>query len=142
MSVTLPEAAVRFIVEEAPLGHVVTMDEDGTPFVTVAWFDASSEGLVFATLFDQHKLRNLRRDPRITVSFESCTANEAGMLHYVVVDGEADVREGGAPELLAALAARYVGPDVEFPPMDDPPAGYVTHVTPTRIRGIGPWVDD
>lgn len=141
MSVILPDSAVEFIVRDAPLGHVVTLDEDGTPHVTVAWFDASPEGLRFATLFDQRKLRNLRRDPRIVVSFESCDQNESGMLHYVVVDGEARISEGGAPELLAELATRYVGPDAEFPPMDDPPAGYVTTVTPTRIRGIGPWED-
>lgn len=142
MSVQLPQPAVDFIVERAPLGHVVTLDEDGSPHVTVAWFDASADELVFATLFDQRKLVNLRRDPRITVSFEGSETNEVGMLNYVVVDGEAEVREGGAPELLAELATRYVGADADFPPMDDPPAGYLTHITPTRIRGIGPWVED
>ena len=142
MDVQLPEAAVDFIVEQAPLGHVVTLDVDGTPHVTVAWFDASPDGLVFATLFDQRKLRNLRRDPRICVSFESPATNDVGMLHYVVVDGLAEVREGGAPELLAELATRYIGPDADFPPMSDPPDGYLTHVRPTRVRGIGPWSDD
>ena len=142
MNVVLPQEAVEFIVEEAPLGHIVTLDEDGSPHVTVAWFDASEQELVFATLFDQRKLRNLRRDPRITVSFESGTPNEAGMLHYVVIDGDATISEGGAPELLADLAERYVGPDADFPPMEDPPDGYVIRITPTRVRGIGPWVDD
>ena len=139
MSVTLPAAAVEFITEQAPLGHVVTPDPDGSPHVTVAWFDATPDGLVFGTLFDQRKLANLRRDPRIAVSFESGEHNEVGMVHYVVIDGEATVSEGGAPELLAELATRYVGPDVTFPAMPDPPAGYLTHVTPTRVRGIGPW---
>lgn len=142
MGVELPQPAVDFIVERAPLGHVVTLDEDGSPHVTVAWFDAAADGLVFATLFDQRKLVNLRRDPRISVSFEGSETNEVGMLNYVVIDGEAEVREGGAPELLAELATRYVGPDADFPPMPDPPAGYLTHITPQRVRGIGPWVDD
>ncbi len=141
MSVELPQAAVDFIVGEAPLGHVVTIDEDGSPHVTVAWFDADVDGLVFGTLFDQRKLRNLRRDPRVTVSFEAADSTDVGMLHHVVVDGRAEVTEGGAPELLAALAKRYVGPDADFPPMPDPPAGYVTRITPTRVRGIGPWAD-
>ncbi len=142
MSVELPPAAIDFITQEAPLGHVVTIDEDGSPHVTVAWFDADEEGLRFGTLFDQRKLRNLRRDPRVTVSFEAADSNEVGMLHYVVVDGRAEISEGGAPELLGALAKRYVGPDAEFPPMPDPPAGYTTTIRPTRIRGIGPWADD
>lgn len=142
MSVTLPAAAVQFITEEAPLGHVVTIDEDGSPHVSVAWFDATPDGLVFATLFDQRKLRNLRRDPRISVSFEARTVNEVGMLNYVVVDGEASVEEGGAPDLLRRLADRYIGADHDFPPMDDPPQGYCTRIAPARVRGIGPWADD
>lgn len=142
MGVELPQAAVDFIVEQAPLGHIVTLDEDGSAHVTVAWFDADADGLVFATLFDQRKLQNLRRDPRVVVSFEAADANEVGMLHYMVIDGRAEVSEGGAPELLAELAARYVGSGADFPPMDDPPPGYLTRITPTRVRGIGPWADD
>jgi hypothetical protein len=28
---------------------------------------------------------------------------------------------------------------VKFPPMEDPPPGYVLHITPTRVGGVGPW---
>lgn len=136
----LGEEVVRFITQDAPLGHVVTIGPDGAPDVSVAWFDVTDAGrLVFATLFDQRKLGNLRRDPRVTVSFEATSTNAVGMRHYLVVDGTAEVREGGAPELLAALAKRYVDPDAQFPPMPDPPPGFITHVTPVRLRGIGRW---
>lgn len=141
MAVTLPAAAVEFILEQAPLGHLVTIDEDGSPHVTVAWFDAYPDELVFATLFDQRKLQNVRRDPRVSVSFEATAANEVGMKQYVVIDGTADIDEGGAPGLLRELAQRYIGPGADFPPMDDPPPGYITRITPTRIRGLGPWND-
>ena len=47
--------------------------------------------------------------------------------------------EGGAPELLQQLAHVYLGPDVVFPAMPNPPPGYVTRVSVERIRGIGPW---
>ncbi len=33
----------------------------------------------------------------------------------------------------------YLGPDVRFPPMDDPPPGYITHIRVDRISGVGPW---
>ena len=140
--VALPPAAVSFVVDDAPVGHLVTLDEDGSPDVTVAWFDVDDDGrLAFATLFDQRKLRNLRRDPRTVVSFEAATTNAVGMRHYLVVEGEAVVEEGGAPALLHTLARRYVGPGTQFPPMDDPPAGFVTRITPTAVRGVGPWSD-
>jgi len=44
-----------------------------------------------------------------------------------------------AAALLQRLAHVYLGPDVRFPPMDDPPAGYVMRTTPTRVGGVGPW---
>jgi hypothetical protein len=49
--------------------------------------------------------------------------NAIGPANYLVVHGRAPVTEGGAPELLQQLARRYLGPDVKFPPMPDPPPG-------------------
>jgi hypothetical protein len=62
-----------------------------------------------------------------------------GLDEYIVVHGRARITEGGAPELLQQLARTYLGPDVKFPPMDDPPPGYITHITVERIGGVGPW---
>ena len=61
------------------------------------------------------------------------------MGNYLVVEGTASLTEGGAPELLSKLAQRYVGPGTKFPPMDDPPPGFVIHIAPTKVRGMGPW---
>ena len=58
-----------------------------------------------------------------------------------MVRGHARIQEGGAPELLQRLAHVYLGPDVKFPPMDDPPPGYVIRTTPERIGGVGPWAE-
>lgn len=35
--------------------------------------------------------------------------------------------------------ARDLGPDVRFPPMDDPPPGYVMRTTVARVGGNGEW---
>jgi hypothetical protein len=56
-----------------------------------------------------------------------------------VLYGRARVTEGGAPELLQRLARTYLGPDVKFPPMPNPPPGFVTRISIERIGGIGPW---
>ncbi|MGO9958563.1 MAG: hypothetical protein ACLP50_21790 [Solirubrobacteraceae bacterium] len=58
---------------------------------------------------------------------------------YVVVHGRARITEGGAPALLARLAQVYLGAGVKFPPMDDPPPGYITHIAVQRTGGVGPW---
>jgi hypothetical protein len=44
-----------------------------------------------------------------------------------------------APELLQRLAGTYIGPGVCFPPMAEPPPGYVLRIVPERFGGVGPW---
>lgn len=134
----LPRSVTEFL-ETAPYGHVVTLDPDGAPHVTLAWFGVEDDRLVFATLFEQRKLANLRRDPRVTVSFEAAGTNEHGLRPYLVVEGTAEVTPGGAPELLGRLARTYLGPDVDFPPMPDPPPGWVTRIAVEEVSGVGPW---
>jgi PPOX class probable F420-dependent enzyme len=136
--IPLPETA-RELLESDAVAHVVTIDEDGGPQVTAAWVGIEGDEIVLATLPDQRKLRNLRRDPRIALSVPSTTTNEWGLLEYLAVYGTAQVTEGGAAELLQRLAYTYIGADVVFPNMPDPPPGFVTRITPQRIGGVGPW---
>jgi PPOX class probable F420-dependent enzyme len=138
MALELP-AAARELLEGDAVAQVVTLDERGGPQVTAAWVGLDGNEIVFATLPDQRKLRNLRRDPRIALSVPSGRTNAWGLLEYLVVYGTARVTEGGAPELLQQLAHTYLGPDVVFPNMPDPPPGFVTRVTPERLGGVGPW---
>jgi PPOX class probable F420-dependent enzyme len=131
--------AARQLLESDAVAHVVTINEDGWPQVTAAWVGLEGDEIVLATMPDQRKLKNLRRDPRIAVSVPSSTRNDWGLLEYLVVYGKARVMEGGAPELLQRLAHTYLGPDVVFPNMPAPPQGFVTRITPERLGGVGPW---
>lgn len=136
----LPDSA-RSVVTSGSVAHMVTLSADGSPQVTVAWAGLDGDDIVIATLFDQVKLKNLRRDPRVVLSFETDRANPVGLLEYLVVYGTARITEGGAAEVLQDLARTYIGPDAKFPPMDDPPAGYVTRITVDRVGGVGPWAE-
>jgi PPOX class probable F420-dependent enzyme len=138
MGIPVPEAA-RALLESDAVAHVVTIDPDGRPQVTAAWVGLDGDEIVLATLPDQRKLRNLRRDPRIAISIPSTTRNTWGLLEYLVVYGTARVTEGGAADMLQRLAHTYLGPDVVFPNMPDPPPGFVTRITPERIGGVGLW---
>ena len=135
---TVPDEVRRVLGSDA-LAHVATIDSDGRPHVTLAWVGLEDDEVVFATLGDQRKLRNVRRDPRVTISIATDQTNEMGLREYLVIYGSGRVTEGGAPELLQRLAHTYLGADVRFPPMPDPPPGYVTRVTIERLAGIGPW---
>lgn len=136
----LPDSTSELLASDA-VAHVVTLNEDGSPHVSAAWVKAEAGEVLLATLFDQRKLQNLRHDPRIAISISGTEVHPPGLKEYLVIYGTARVTEGGAPELLSELARTYLGPDVRFPPMDDPPPGFVTRVTVDRVGGVGPWVD-
>ena len=134
----LPKS-VRAFIESGPLAHVVTLGRDGAPQISMAWVGLEGDELVIGTLFDQAKLRNLRADSRIALSFQAPGQNDFGLDHYLVLHGRARVTEGGAAALLGRLARTYLGPDVIFPAMPNPPPGFVIRVTVERLIGIGEW---
>ncbi len=134
----IPEA-VRTLIESPRLAHLVTLNPDGSPQVTCVWVGVEGDEIVAGHLNDQQKLRNIRRDPRVALSIETDRTNEIGLTEYLVVHGHARITEGEAADLLQRLAYSYLGPGVHFPPMPDPPAGFVTHITPERYGGVGPW---
>lgn len=129
------------MIDGPNLAHVVTLDPDGAPQVSCVWVKTDGDEVVFASLGPWRKLRNLGRDPRIALSIESPNVNEIGMREYLVLQGTARVEPGGAPELLQELARTHLGPDVRFPPVDDPPPGSVVRITVERISGVGPWIE-
>jgi PPOX class probable F420-dependent enzyme len=130
---------IRDFLATGPLAHVVTLGSDGDPHVSVAWVGVEDEEIVIGTLGDQPKLRNLRTDPRVALSFQAPGRNAYGLDHYLVLRGDARVTEGGAPELLQRLAHTYLGPEVVFPGMPNPPPGYVIRITVDKVSGNGPW---
>jgi len=106
----------------------------------VVWVGLDGDEIVSGHLFaTQQKFRNIRRDPRVSLSIEGTEIQPPGLLQYLVVHGQARLTDGGAPELLQELAHRYLGPDVKFPPMPGPPPGVVMHIAVDRLGGIGPW---
>jgi PPOX class probable F420-dependent enzyme len=136
---SLPDSA-KELIESGALGHLVTLNPDGSPQVTCVWIGVEGDELVSGHLANHRKLQNVRRDPRVTLTFEGTVIHPPGLKEYLVVHGNARIEEGGAAELLQRLARVYLGPDVKFPPMDDPPLGYVLRTTVARIGGVGPWV--
>jgi PPOX class probable F420-dependent enzyme len=135
---TLSEAARRAITA-GRLGHLVTINADGSPQASVVWIGLDGDDIVMAHLMGGRKVQNIARDPRVVLTIEAEGANPVGMANYLVISGRATLVEGGAPALLGELAKVYIGPDAVFPPMENPPAGHVIRVTPTRVGGVGPW---
>jgi len=134
----IPESA-RALLTSNHLGHLGTVNFDGSPQVSVVWVGLDGDEIVLAHLGAGQKIKNLRRDPRVVLSIEGTEIQPPGLHQYLVVHGTARITEGGGPALLQELAHVYLGPDVKFPAFDDPPPGVIVHITVDRIGGVGPW---
>ena len=138
MTVLTPSA--RAVIESDNLAHLVTLNPDGTPQVTVAWVGLDGDELVIASLRHFRKLRNIERDPRVSVSMLGLGLHPIGLREYLVVYGTARIEEGGAAELLRRLAAHLHRPGHHVPARREPAAG-VDHPDHAGPAGRGGAVD-
>ena len=136
----LPRSA-RDLIESSALAHLVTLNEGGSPQVSIVWVGLEDDEIVCAHLPRNRKVRNIERDGRVALSIETDSLSELGLREYLVVYGTARITEGGAAELLNRLAQTYMGEGSDFPPIPDPPPGYITRIKVNRIAGVGPWSD-
>jgi PPOX class probable F420-dependent enzyme len=126
-------------IDAGALGHLVTINANGSPQVTMVWVGRDGDDLLVAHLGDGQKVRNVERDPRVAVSLQLPGATGIGLDHYAVLHGSATITAGGAPELLAELAPRFLGEGAVFPPMPNPPPGRIIRIVVERVTGAGPW---
>lgn len=136
---TILNEAARRAVEAGHPAHLVTVNADGSPQVSLVWVGLEAGEIVSGHLDDRLKLRNVRRDPRVVLSIETGVVNDHGLAEYLVVRGRARITEGGASELLQRLAHVYLGPDVTFPAPEQRQPGFILRITPERVSGIGAW---
>ena len=73
----LPESA-QAVLESDGLAHLVTINPDGSAQVSIVWVGLDGGDIVSAHLLEQQKLRNIRRDPRVSLSVETPESNAMG----------------------------------------------------------------
>ena len=128
---------VRQALTAGNLAHLVTLNKDGSPQVSIVWVGLDGDEIVCAHLNLYKKLKNIQRDSRVALSMAT-GGKTNGLDNYLVINGHARITEGGAPELVNRLAQIYISPGTTFAP-DGAPQGYIIHITTESIHGIGPW---
>ncbi len=136
-------AAARELIGAGVDTTLVTINADGSPQASLVWvaWESGPDGdeLVAAHLSDKYqKVRNIRRDPRVTATILA-PSQPGQQRQYLSVTGTARIVEGGAPELLKKLAIALLGSDEHFPPADAPD-GFLTRIRIESVGGQGPWV--
>jgi PPOX class probable F420-dependent enzyme len=90
-----------FVAEQRSL-QVATINRDGTPHLSTLWFAVVDGAIAFETFTKSQKVRNLERDPRITVLLED--GDVYHQLRGVTMSGVAELRTEPADVLPVALA--------------------------------------
>ncbi len=130
---------LRDLIETGPLAHLSTINEDGSPQVTVIWIGLDGDDIVSGHMSHHRKLRNIERDPRVVLSFLGPREHAAVLSPYAVLRARARVEPSdGTWDRLDRLTKVYMSPDEEFPAPKGP--GYVVRYEVERISGVGPWV--
>ena len=86
---------------------VATVDPDGRPQLSVVWAKRDGDTVLFSTLRDRRKGRNLTRDPSITM----LVTNPESPYEYVEVRGTAELVDDAGGSLIKELGLRYNGED-------------------------------
>jgi PPOX class probable F420-dependent enzyme len=98
---------VRAFLEESRFAVMATINQSGTPQLTVMWYalHPSEDVILLNAMRGLLKERNLRRDPRMSLCIED------GM-RYVTLSGRAELIEDRAQqerEVNELIAPRYIG---------------------------------
>jgi len=131
---------LRELIESGPMVHLSTINADGSPQVTVIWMGFDGDDLVSTHMRDNIKLRNIRRDPRVALSFDVPREPGVWINPYAVIYARAAVEP--SPRiwgLMARHAKVYVSPDAELAVPEGSEPGFIVRYSITRIGGIGPW---
>lgn len=121
---------VKALLDGRCFAVLATLDPDGTPQTSVIWVAREHEQVIFSTHDKRRKARNLRRDPRASVTLFAAdrpyeTADIQGLVE-LVVDPTA--------RLSVELTQRFLGQD----PPPDPPGTtrLIARLTPRRVTGF------
>jgi PPOX class probable F420-dependent enzyme len=101
----LPERLVELLRGANPC-FITTLMPDGSPQTTETWVDTDGEHVIINTVQTHQKMRNIQRDPRVSVAV--CHAADASRYYAVRGQVTSSTTEGGA-EHIEQLAQRYTG---------------------------------
>ena len=99
----------RDLLTKKAFAHLATVMPDGSPQVTPVWFDEEGHHLRVNSTVGRLKDRNIRRDPRVSLSI----LDPDNPYRYLEVRGRVvEITETGADSHIDALARKYMGVDI------------------------------
>jgi PPOX class probable F420-dependent enzyme len=119
--------------ESKALAHIATIGPDGGPQSSPVWFDWEDNQLRVSLYDSSQKMKNLRRDPRLSVSI----VDPANAYRYVEIRGMAvSFQPDTNLEFITKMAGKYLGLD-HYPWHEEGQVEVTVTITPNRITGMG-----
>ncbi|WP_410637131.1 PPOX class F420-dependent oxidoreductase [Amycolatopsis sp. lyj-346] len=128
MGVTFNEAT-KALFDGKNFPVLATINADGSVQTSVVWAKRDGDTVLFATVRGRLKERNMRRDPRVSLSVFDLD----DPLKYVEVRGRAEITEEGGRELINELSHKYDGKDFRTEPPEV--VRVVVRVVPDKVTG-------
>ncbi len=125
MSIELPQKA-KDLIDKPEMAVISTVNKDGSPQASVVWATRDGDDVLFNTARTRAKLRNLERDPRISVLVYS----SEDPYFYVEVRGTASFEDDPEGAMIHRLSHKYQGTDFPLPPDQE---RVTIRVTPQKV---------
>jgi PPOX class probable F420-dependent enzyme len=134
----LADAAVQRFLAARHVAVLATVQPDGAPLAMPMWFLPDPTVLTMLSVANTRKVRNLRRDARVSVVAET-SGPDGGDVRGVAVQGRAEFLEDG-PErraLVERFHARYPGLARLWSTRAMPADRTMFRIVPARVRSWG-----
>jgi len=106
MAIPLSDATLR-LVDGKNYAVLATVNPDGSPQTSVVWVGRDGDELLFSTVEGRVKHRNMRRDPRVSVTVIDWSDPE----NYVELRGRVTITPDHGRRLDTQLSWKYDGRD-------------------------------
>ena len=106
MGIPLSDATLR-LVDGKNYAVLATVNPDGSPQTSVVWVGRDGDELLFSTVEGRVKHRNMRRDPRVSVTVIDWSDPE----NYVELRGRVSMTPDTGRRLDTQLSWKYDGRD-------------------------------
>jgi PPOX class probable F420-dependent enzyme len=128
MGISLSDA-VRELVDGKNYATLATINADGSPQTSAMWVGRDGDDLLFSTIAGRLKDRNMRRDPRVSVTIMDREDPE----NYTEIRGTATITDAGGRELDDRLSWKYDGKKAG----EDAPGAVrvLVRVVPEKVTG-------
>ncbi|MGX9885929.1 PPOX class F420-dependent oxidoreductase [Streptomyces sp. NPDC002276] len=121
---------VRALLDGKNFASVATLRPDGAPQTSVVWIKREDDTVLFSSLQDRQKVRNLRHDPRVSLS----VFDLANPYASVEIRGTAEILPDPDKRLPHELSHKYLG--VDPPGERDDQVRVIVRVVPRKIVGF------